>query len=409
MSFVPTYRVVYGYLFSGLWLLCGLLGVVACDQKTELEKTPELLDRRREMLVQRTDQGRSATIQFFTRYPAYCKVEYWPAALGDNPAPGRRKTTFCFRKNPGQTHFVRLERLASDRFLYVRLLASSSDSKVKRYDDSMVLKETSSHYSYFPPENVPSKGEDDLRTTVIKANLTQASASVYSHLVPEDEFEEEKRLFTSVDEGCRSYKIVYPSSLMPPRDVGVSKVSSSGYYSTNGVRIDKGRGIFLLEFTGKIESAERWFFKFLFHPSSAGASEEHEVIHGLPSPPELRAVRLDLPEEMVLETHDLMTFTDPKALDKSRGLQFSWQAKNISEKDYFEVLIGKPSQGAAVKCQYPARSQILEVPAADLGTMTAQAWDVIVSLNRRVVSEPKQGHVVFLHSHDWRHLSVVWR
>lgn len=394
---------------AAILMLCAAAG---CSPSRVLESPPGLLGRDREMIIHRTDQGRTATVQFFTRFPAYCKVEYWPREFGDDPRATLRKSQRCFRKNPGQTHFVRIEHLAENKPLYIRLLVSS-DRTLQSYDDSLVLKETTSHYSYFPPQGLRKAGKSDMLVSVIKANLTQASASVYSSAVPQDQFAEQKRLFTDHSEGCQPYTIAYPSSLMPPRDMGITELSSSGYFSTHGVRIDKGRGIFLLEFTGKIESAERWFFKFVFG-SSYEAGEGHKVVHGLIAPPELRSVYLNTPNagsgaRQALQKHDLTTFGEPMPWDKGQGLSFTWQAKNTSEKDYFEILIGKPSRGYAVKCQYSARTKILEVPAEDLAAMKNKAWDVIVSLNRRVVSEPKQGHAVFLHSHDWRHLSVLWR
>lgn len=408
------------FKLEGLWATCrqivmmmplvgAWLAGAACSKNNEIERAPELLGRDREMIIHRTDGGRTATVQFFTRFPAYCKVEFWPTKLGDNPSPDRKRAKRCFHRTPGQSHFVRLEGLRSNQPLYVRLLASSSNRKVQSYDDVMVLKETTTGYSYFPPSE-DARGESDshLNVTVIKANLTQASASVYSHLVPEDDYDDEMRLFTTINEGCQKYDIAHPSSLMPPHDLDIKGVSSSGYYSTKGVEIDKGRGVFLLEFTGKVASAQHWFFKFIF---SRGSSDHnsHEVVHKFSVPPELRSVEMVSPEEVKLRIHDLVTFPQSLELAKGDGLEFEWDAKYLSEGDYFEILIGKPSAGAAVKCRYAATAQRLEVSAGDLPSIVNRPTDVIVSINRRGVSQVKGGHVMFLHSHDWRHLSVMWR
>jgi len=390
-----------------------LLTLMSCSQEQGPDLIPPLINRYRDMSIHRTDLGHTATVKFFTVYPAYCKVEYWHTDYGDNPPMNVRKRKACFRKSPTQSHFVRLENLVRGKPLYIRLLVSSSDPTLASFSDLLVLKETSASYTYFPPDNYSKDDDKNLKVTVIKANLTQASASVYSNRVNQEELDQQKTFFTSVlkednQDNCESFRIPHPGFLLPPRTIGLSKVYTTGYYSTSGLRIDKKLGIFLLDYTGKLEPAKSWVFKFDLteDPSALKGAPVTSVEHDFSAPPEFRSAKMTAPKDRALNKHNLMKMAEPITVKHTEGLEFSWEARNTQENDYFEILIGKPSQGNALKCRYSIRTKILSLSPKDLEPLVGRRYDVIVSLNRKEISHSTNGHTVFLHTHDWRHLAL---
>ena len=407
----PFFRYIRGSGVS-LWVM-GLLVVMAlvgCSRpiatKTRKKPSvPKLIDRTRDMSILRTDFKRSATIRFFTIYPAYCRVEYWPSRLGDNPSPTVRKQAPCFQDSPKQSHFVRIENLVVKEPQYIRLMASSSDPLVFKEDDKVILKETTGVYSYFPANEHPELEEQPLKVTVIKANLRQGSAGIFSNIIEAEEFSEERTQFLKTYAGCKPHHRPPYGSLLPPRHIGLSEVSTSGYFSTSGMLLDKERGIFQLDFTGKHEPAINWLFRMKIASDTLN--------YKVPSPPEFRRFKMLEPVEMAFRKHELTTSPKITTLPVSRGLKLQWTARNARPTDFIEVLIGKPSLGASVRCQYPLKERIKEktitIAPEDLKGLIGVAKDVVVSLNRKVVSERQGDHVVFLHTHDWLHQRLKFR
>ncbi|MCY4380012.1 MAG: hypothetical protein OXC40_00360 [Proteobacteria bacterium] len=398
-------------LLSHIFFVLSMFLVVGCSffenetQKITKERS-HLIDRMRDMSILRTDNKQSATIRFFTAFPAYCRVEYWAVTLGDNPDQSLRKQAACFRSVAGQSHFVRIEGLSPTKPQFYRLIVSGNDPKVKQVDDRLILKETTTQFSYFPPNNLQDELDDPLNVTVIKANLTQASAIVYSNRIPSKVLDSERKQFLKTKFGCDKLSHPIPSRLLPPRSVGLTSVSTKGYFTTNGVVIDRNREVFLLDFTGKIESQQKWFFAMDFSVEGQGSeTKDYEV----PSPPEMSSVVMETPLNRRLVRHDLVYAPKAVEVTKDEGLQFSWKGRNTKENDYLEVIIGKPSQGEALRCQFPMKDKVVTIPPDELAVLNGHRKDVIVSLNRKVVSQTHGNHVVFLHTHDWRYINLVFK
>lgn len=380
-----------------------VMGLPSCsnpfDEQRPISETPPLLDRSQDMSILRTDFKRAASIRFFTIHPAYCRIQYWSVSLGDNPPEKQRREASCFReKTLGRSHFVRLERLKPDDPQYIRLLVSSTDQEVEKSDDRLILKETAGAFSYFPPKIKDQIEEDGaIAVTVVKANLTQASAGIYSNLVLDKDFDEQKRQFVKKSKGCKVHSPSPYGQLLPPREIGLSSLSTSGYYSTSGIELDKKRGVYLLDFTGKHEPAIHWLFRFNIN----GSDKYYKV----PSPPEFRSVKLiQKDQDITLLRHDLIQTPRGVTVGAEDGeVTFSWKSRNVLVGDFVEILVGKPSLGPSIRCQFSAQDKEATLTTEDLEKVGGVMKDVVVSMNRKLVSDDQDGHVVFLHTHDWRH------
>ena len=381
----------------GLVLMAG-----GCSNSNSIKQSrpkvpPRLLDRGQDMSILRTDFRRAASIRFFTIYPAYCRVQYWSISLGDNPPDAQRSQAACFRATTSESHFVRLENLNPRDPQYIRLLVSSRDPLVSKADDRVILKETSDTFSYFPPEQSKIPLEEAMAVTVVKANLTQASAGIYSNFLSHEDLAEQKKQFVKKTKGCKPYPPPPYGALLPPRDIGLSEISTSGYYSTSGIELDKNRSVYLLDFTGKHEPAIQWLFRLKIK-----GQDFHYQVH---SPPEFRSVKLTQPQEITLLRHDLIHATAGTTLARDSGgeLVFTWRSRNVLDGDFVEILIGKPSLGHAIRCQFSAKLKTATLTWDDLERVRGVMKDVVVSLNRKLVSVEQNSHLVFLHTHDWRH------
>lgn len=387
------------------WYVLGLiLSLVGCADDIWTSKRPasipKLIDRSQDMSVLRTEFRRTASIRFFTIYPAYCRLQYWPVQLGDDPADERRKEAGCFRTVAGESHFVRIENLDPQVPHYMRLLVSSSDPLVQTIDDRIILKENAGFFSYFPGTKPASEAEDRATVTVVKANLTQATAGIYSNFVDDQMLAEEKREFVKKTKGCKPYPPPQYHGLLPPRDIGLTEMSTSGYYSTLAVELDKRKGVYFLDFTGKHEPAIHWLFRLKLG--------EDELHYQVPSPPEFRSVKLTGAEDMTLLRHDLIHEAPVRTLParEFEGLEFIWRSRNVLDGDFVEILIGKPALGEAIRCQFSAKAKTARLSLDDLAQVRGNIKDVVVSLNRKLVSAEQKSHFVFLHTHDWRHIKL---
>ena len=376
----------------------------SCSQEPRNQQKTQLIDRHRDMSIHRTDDMRSASIRFFSKYPAFCRIEYWKMSLGDSPDKAFIKHAPCYNSNSTTAHFVRIEKLERSSPLYIRLLASSSDSTTKRFDDSLILQETTSNYSYFPPNGYLQKSLDDPIISVIKTNLTQASATVYSNQITTSTFDLEKERFKNLNIGCRKNKISTPGAILPPIDVNLKEVSTTGYYSTRGKVVDKKRGLFLLDFTGKLEPARQWTFRMNFD------NDLNQLRYSFQSPPELRSAVIDSSKPINLNNHDLTNFTSPVKIKTSQDLIIKWTAINTKAHDYVQINIGKPSQVNAIKCQYKLATKTLTIPAENLQIFKDKVVDLIFSINRKVTKKnTESNHTIFLHTHDWRYKTIKFQ
>lgn len=398
----PFRRNVLPWLAGGVVAL--MVMVSSCEGEVWKSKrpasTPKLIDRTQDMSILRTEFRRTASIRFFTIYPAYCRVQYWPVKLGDDPSADQRKEAACFRTSTAESHFVRIENLDPQVPHYMRLLASSSDPLVQTIDDRIILKENAGFFSYFPGKNPEDGGEDLMAVTVVKANLTQATAGIYSNFVDEQMLVEEKREFVKKTKGCKPYPLPRGQGLLPPRDIGLTEMSTSGYYSTLAVELDRMKGVYFLDFTGKHEPAIHWLFRLKIG--------EDELHYQVPSPPEFRSVKLIGTEDITLLRHDLIHESAVRTVPAGdfEGLEFNWRSRNVLEGDFVEILIGKPALGEAIRCQFSAKAKTASLSLDDLAKVRGATKDVVVSLNRKLVSAEQKSHFVFLHTHDWRHVRL---
>ena len=381
------------------------LMIIGCDRDNSNERQYfRLIDRHRDMSIHRTDSMRTASVRFFTNFPAYCAVEYWQIKHGDNPPPGLVKKKSCYNSNSTITHFVRIEKLDPTQPLYIRVLTSSSDQTLSRFDDSIVLKETATKYSYFPPDGYREDSTNDVIVSVIKTNLTQASATVYSNTLSPHRLELEQEQFKLVNTGCRRSKAHAPGAILPPINVYLSQVSSSGYYSTKGKISDEKRGIMLLDFTGKLEPARNWMFKLRFDFTA------EEINYSFRSPPEIRSASITHPQEYPLDRHDLITFSKGIELDTDQDISINWKAINDNNTDYVQITLGKASKGASIRCQSIITANKIDIPAEYLKQFANKTVDLIFSLNRKVIRKKDQhNHRLFLHTHDWRYKTIKFQ
>ena len=230
---------------------CWLTDISRKDQK----KTGKarLLDRSREMIIERVDQKSSAYLRFYTTDLAYCKIEIWPKYLGDAPNSESKELVKCDYSGPTDQHLIRIERLRNlDPYFFK--VSVSRNEKMAQIDDTIVLEETQDSFSFFPPPGYVKSSREPHTGTLIRANLPFGVGKIHSKKISVTFKNTEVQKFTEFKEGCSQGIRKTYTPFLPSSKNELSNISSSGYIIATSRKLEDRFDTFALDFSEIIPS-----------------------------------------------------------------------------------------------------------------------------------------------------------
>jgi hypothetical protein len=400
MSALKDRSFTISFLKSTLWILafasisgCWLVDIDREDQKKPGKR--KLLDRSREMIIERVDQRSSVYLRFYTTDLAYCKITLWPKYLGDKPTAENSETIKCDYSGPTDQHLVRIERLKNFDPYYFKIDVGYS-KEVGSSGDVIVLEETADNYSFFPPPGYEKLNNEPHTATVIRANLPLGSAKIHSKKTSVTFKNSEAKNFMTITEGCKIGIRKSHTPFLPPTKSDLNNLSASGNIIATSRKIEDRFDTFALDFSEIVPSKKDVSFNISF----AGATSK--INADAPAYFNYLKLRSGNNKEISLAKPNLTVDSGNFSLTKDADLALLWDHTNKNENDFISVLIGRNSLGPSLKCIFNASNGSAIITRDHLKSLLNDSQDLLVTLNSKQVLNNAENHTLFFHAQDWR-------
>lgn len=368
------------------------------DQNSE--DSLRLIDRTREILIERIDQRSSVYIQFYTKVLVYCKVQIWPQYLGDNPSAEKTQLFKCGGKGRSDQHLVRIENLRFTEPYYFRILVHKTNSDFDFPTDSLVVKESGRNFTFLPPpgynklNNLPHTG------TLIRASLPLGQAKVHSRKTTSSEIHKISKRFLQVQKNnCENGILRSYTPLLPPTKSQLQNIKTSGHIESTSRLIETQFDTLAIDFSRQKKSESNWNFKFTFD----GQTTSHDI----PAPSTFDSLKIkSFNNEISMAKASLSTDSGAFTTSTNEDLIIIWTENNQKFNNYITLLLGKNSLDSAIKCQFHKSPAV--ITSNLLQSFNGKKLDLLVTLNSKSVIENNPNHTVLIHSQDWRHKMIYF-
>lgn len=378
-------------LLSGCWL-----GESQKKKGGSLNQKAGLIDRNREIIVERTAQRARVNLKFYTNELTHCKIEFWPKFLRDNPSPENRKVFNCDYEYPRDTHLVTISDSLGNDPLYFKIIVSPS-SNFSSKSDAIALPEADSNLSFFPPAGYSSLKNEQETAVVLRNNLPLGQGKVHGKPTSQSTLNQQLALFKSFTPGCTSQIKRNFVPFLPPFPISLETITTSSFISGKTRRKDPAFGTLAVDFVSKNMNNSDWQINL------QKGGEEHIFKAKKPSEFKLLTVRSGLSQENTIGPPNLVSDPGTFAASKSEDLIITWAQTFPDENGTVKVYLGKNRLGSSIECTFSSGESSIIIPSNLLAKLEPRTYDLVVTLNSKEYLSSESKVHFFIHSQDWRH------
>lgn len=396
-----TFRKSLG-LFARAFFLLSISGCWIFDLDRKEQKSPvavKLLDRSREMMIERVDHRAAIYLRFYTTNLAHCIIEVWPKYLGNSPAQGDKEVVDCGYQGPTDQHLVRIENVRNYDPNFYRILVGPSKG-FQTASDVITLEESADNMTFFPPPGYEKLSSNPHTGTVVRAVLPLGQGKIHSKKITSSALSSETSNFLAIKEGCTSGIRKSYTPFLPPTKSRLDSISTNGYIISSSRKIEDRFDTFSLDFTEKVPNKQTWDF------TVSHSGEKSKAAFKAPSEFNYIKLRSGNEKEMSLAKASLTVGSGVFDVSHENDLYLIWDYTNKDESNYISLLFGKNSMGPSLKCIYKAEKGSAVISSKYLQGLKGSTLDLVVTLNSKQISNISANHSLFLHTQDWRHKLV---